>query len=291
MTPKEYDTDPSTPAARRVTDEHDEPPPAEPRPTPVRSSPPLQAARTSTDPGVAPPAAPRGPSERPMGIVVPAAARDGKKDSVELLLDGMMTTPQPERTKVKPQTDGEASASYHARHDVRAARTSPDDVPSVIVERAVLPPTLHKIRIDGGEEPPLRSAPARPAPAPTANLPPRLGPRVVMAVVAGALVVLILVIGLRASFQRGTFGTAPAPTSPAQPGAERVELPPPAAASAQPPAPPPSDGVASPIESAPAPVPPLPRRTAPSASSGRTRAKPAPPASAALDGELKTTFR
>jgi hypothetical protein len=144
-----------------------------------------------------------------MGIVVPAAVPDGKKDSVEVLLQGM-TTPQPPRTKTMPQTDGEASASYHARHHVRAARTSPDDEPKVIVERSGQPPTplelaptvpdisAERERPESTTERRVRERRAAEARLPTAELPPRLGPRIALAGAAGMLVVLFLFVALAA---------------------------------------------------------------------------------------------
>jgi hypothetical protein len=306
MTPNEHDTDPSTPSARRSTEEPYEPRERETRPEPfVRSSPPMKA---STDPGVAPPAELRGPSERPMGIVVPAAARESKKDSVELLLDGMLQTPQPERTKTKPQTDGEASASYHVRHDVRAARTSPDEEPKVIVDRTTEP----AIRVERTTEPEPVRAPPRPVPGPTANLPPRLGPRVVMAAVAGGLVVLIVFIALRSSGRHGTAGDAALPALPgaSAPSPAALDVVPTAApettrvSSAQPAVQAPATG-ASPLPAAASravdsvavstdtasAAPPSPRRAAPSGSSSRSRPKSAAEISEALDAELKTTFQ
>jgi hypothetical protein len=142
-----------------------------------------------------------------MGIVVPAAATappDAKKDSVELLLDGI-TGPQPERTKTMPQTDGQASAAYHARHDVRPARTSPDDEPKVVIERAPQAPT---VRIDRSRISKLEAAASRGALESTAELPPPLGPRVVVAIVSGLLVVLGLFLTLRMTNRRSSVAAA-----------------------------------------------------------------------------------
>jgi hypothetical protein len=143
-----------------------------------------------------------------MGIVVPAAVPPGKKDSVEVLLEGM-TTPQPPRTKTMPQTDGEASASYHARHNVRAARTSPDDEPKVIVDPPGQAPPLElaatvpdlgaeRERLENTAERGAREKREVAARLPTAELPPRLGPRVALAGAAGMLVVLFLFVSLAA---------------------------------------------------------------------------------------------
>jgi hypothetical protein len=169
-----------------------------------------------------------------MGIVVPAAVPLGKKDSVEVLLEGM-TTPQPPRTKTMPQTDGEASASYHARHDVRAARTSPDDEASVIVERS--PASLSMPQASSQARTPLELAATVPAPGvdrvdaaqrvardkraadarlPTAELPARLGPRIALACAAGMLVVLFLFVAL-AAIRAGRPAEERAPSATAAP--------------------------------------------------------------------------
>jgi len=94
---------------------------------------------------LAPVAAPATPAPTGTAAAVSATAPAGpKKDSVELLLDGMPTVqPQPPRTT--PQTAGQSSAAYHAEHAVRPAHTSPDDVPKVVVER----PHQHQtVRLD-----------------------------------------------------------------------------------------------------------------------------------------------
>ena len=72
-----------------------------------------------------------------MSPIAPPAGRprpSSIKDSVELLLEGM-AGPRPERRKTTPQSDGEASAAYHAEHGVRRARTSEPAPPKVVVER------------------------------------------------------------------------------------------------------------------------------------------------------------
>jgi hypothetical protein len=258
VTTKENDTDPSTPSARRPSDPRALRPiearaerPTEPRaPGPVAEplGPTLRSAgsaaplRVSTDPGMGPAPQPREAPLRPMGIVVPAAVPPGKKDSVEVLLDGM-TTPQPPRTKTMPQTDGEASASYHARHDVRAARTSPDDEPKVIVERPGQPPTPLELAATVPELGAERERPANTAERgvreklaaaarlPTAELPPRLGPKIALAGAAGMLVVLFLFVALAAlRANRPSEEQAPsALTAPAEPPAAALSARAPAA--------------------------------------------------------------
>jgi hypothetical protein len=67
-----------------------------------------------------------------------------KKDSVEVLLDGM-SEPTPNRTKTTPQTDGQASAAYHGAHSVRPPGPRlRDDGPKVLVDR---PPTPVTVRV------------------------------------------------------------------------------------------------------------------------------------------------
>jgi hypothetical protein len=275
----EHDTDPSTPEARRSTEGRsgapfgDDPPPS---PEGVSERPPVP--RISTDPGVGPPSEVRVPTPRPMGIVVPVAAPFAKKDSVEILLDGI-TGLQPERTKTTPQTDGQASAAYHARHDVRPARTSPDAEPKVVVERAQHAPTL---RIDRAKLNAARSL------DPTAVVPAQVGPRIVAAVVSGLVVVLLLFVATRLTFPQTPAASAspslaPAPLAseiPAVPSARASQAPPAAETAA------PSNNV---VEKRAVPAPPL---VSPAAvTAPRPRARPAPPASSSPDwGELKTTF-
>jgi hypothetical protein len=211
MTSKEQqDTDPSTPGALRGLA------PTDPTPQPLPAS-----VHVSTDPGVGPPSQPPMASARPvhrtppMGIVVPASSQVGpRKDSVELLLDGMQG-PQPERPKTMHQTDGHASASYHAEHMVRPARTSPDEVPKVVVERPLQAPTT---RIDRARvQAVIEAAEARRrANEATAVLPQQIAPRVVVAIVAGVVVVLGLFVVFRL-----TLGNHASPTAATNPVATK----------------------------------------------------------------------
>jgi hypothetical protein len=207
MTTKEQDTDPSTPGAMRGLA------PTDPTPAPVVAS-----LHVSTDPGVGPPSQPpmasAVPVHRtpPMGIVVPASSQvKPRKDSVELLLDGMQG-PQPERPKTMPATDGQSSASYHAEHMVRAARTSPDEEPKVVVERPLQAPTT---RIDRSKvQAVIEAADARRrAMEATAVLPQQIAPRVIVAIVAGVVVVLGLFVVFRLTI--GNHGSTRAATAPA----------------------------------------------------------------------------
>ncbi|HEY1691360.1 MAG TPA: hypothetical protein VGG39_04320 [Polyangiaceae bacterium] len=185
----DQDTDPSTPSALSSA-------PTDPAQVP--------GAKASTDPGLGPPSQPHvnvtmrmvppptPPQQRAypaLGIVVPSSAPVGpKKDSVELLLEGMQG-PMPERPKTMPATDGQASASYHAEHVLRPARTSPDEEPKVVVDR---PPQALTTRIDRARVQSVLDQvdAARRASEATIALPQPIAPRLVVAIVAGVTVVL-----------------------------------------------------------------------------------------------------
>ncbi|MGH7434823.1 MAG: hypothetical protein ACRENE_04040, partial [Polyangiaceae bacterium] len=180
----DQDTDPSSPEARRQTPE-----------------PAVTARSSTTDPGVGPPSVAGGPISgrgRAMGVVVPpgtpkpprvearesgaprgtpvsAPTRDRPKDSVELLLDGM-GGPRPDRTKTMPQTGGEASAAYHAEHALRAGHDAHDDSMKVLIETVRLPAASADLdRRGAGEATYVKAS--------------RQGPRIVVAALAGLLVV------------------------------------------------------------------------------------------------------
>jgi hypothetical protein len=290
MTSKEQDTDPSTPGALRGLA------PTDPTPAPLPAS-----SHVSTDPGVGPPSQPpmarAHPVHRtpPMGIVVPASSPvNPKKDSVELLLDGMQG-PQPERPKTMPQTDGQSSASYHAEHMVRPARTSPDEEPKVVVER---PPQAPTTRIDRARVQAVidaADARRRAMEEATAVLPQQIAPRVFVAVVAGVVVVLGLFVVLRIAMgSHASTATAPAPAAS-----------PPAVVAAVAPAPPvASTAPAQPAASADPALAPTATATAasrppaaPAWAAGPPSAKPKSPSTAPRGttgsgdlGEFKTTF-
>lgn len=175
----DQDTDPSSPDARKQVT---------PEPMVTAKSP----GSATTDPGVGPPSAPG--AVRATGVVVPAGTprpasvaargtpistptRDRPKDSVELLLEGM-GGPRPDRTKTTPQTGGEAAAAYHAEHSLRAGHAGHDEDMKVLVDTVRLPAAAETdelaLRFAGEETYVLRS---------------RLGPRVVVAALAGLLVV------------------------------------------------------------------------------------------------------
>jgi hypothetical protein len=287
MTINEQDTDPSTPAALRT------PEPAAAADTEI-SSPIPQRART--DPGIGPPSHPPTSGARPMSVVVPppvalpaVTAVDDvsrKKDSVEILLDGMNNHPRPDRTRTMPQTDGEASAAYHAEHGVRAAHTSPDEDAKVVVEPSLsnvpTPALGFKLR---GKADGLRRPAA--AVAPTLATPPALLPRAALAVVAGLLVVVGLFVFLR--FSSPSQPPPAAPVMPTVAPAVPVQLSSPAISAAV------AAGLtetgatdvpsAAPAVHAPA----MPTPVAPKTTRSRPSAIPAKPVSSGL-GEFKTTF-
>jgi hypothetical protein len=198
MTTKEYDTDPSTPSARR--------------PNKMRSTSPPPPA--DTDPGLAPPPVETDPPSVPLGIRVPSnrpapitadssdamlpvglasnddAQKGPKKDSVEILLDGMAEL-RLDRSRTTPQTAGQASASYHAEHEVRVSeRPLPmADEPKVLLEQ---PPTV-TVRL-------ARGASLRPGEAdPTWIRPQQTLRRVLVALAAGLAVVTAIFVWLQAS--------------------------------------------------------------------------------------------
>ena len=120
------------------------------------------------------------------GPVPVTAAVQPRKDSVELLLDGM-AGPQPERARTTPQSDGQSAAAYHVQHGVRPARTSPDLEPKVVVDRPTLGSTMkveravvqQAIDADPRRRDTTAVLPARPA-----------VPRVVVALVSALAVVI-----------------------------------------------------------------------------------------------------
>ncbi len=242
------DTDPSSPSAMR---------PSQPtgRAATARAMTEPRPGQPTTDPGLGPTSVPPPAStRRPMSVTVPAPSVRPRgpnaitppemspipppvaptltptpssiKDSVELLLEGM-AGPRPDRRKTTPQSDGEASASYHAEHGVRRARTSEPAGPKVVVDRPV-PGALSPGR------------PASPGLAPPGSqealstfVPARvLRRRVAMAVVAGTLFVLLSFVALRLTGRHEVAAAVPAvetPIAPAQMTASPVEAPAPTA--------------------------------------------------------------
>jgi hypothetical protein len=307
MATKDNDTDPSTPSARR-------------------SGPPPPRVAPATDPGVGPQGQRRSPSGRPLGVVVPPAtvripgpagvpaeARVlAKKDSVELLLDGM-SGPRPDRTRTTPQSGGEASAAYHAEHSVHPGHRPNDDAPKVLVDR---PSTPRAIPVSTTQAAARRAptvtglSPAREgAGEPTFVTPPDLRRRVLLAAIAGLVVVFALFIGLAMlgsrqgtdipvlaapSVQAEPAGrvAVPAPSSAEQAAAEHaavepheVVAPAPAPSPVEPPAVVETSPAAAKVAPPPAPAAPS-RKHRP-----RTTAPSSPSSAAAPDlGEFKTKF-
>ena len=222
------DTDPSSPSALRPSMQ---PPGGTAAAHALKAAPPGQP---TTDPGLGPPSdTPPASARRPMSVTVPSpsvrprpspsaitppefrpiaapapGASPSTKDSVELLLEGM-AGPRPERRKTTPQSDGEASAAYHAEHGVRRARTSEPAGPKVVVER---PAPAGVLRERPSSPKPVKVG-AGPQDALSTFVPARvLRRRVAMALVAGVLFVLLSFMALRLTGRRGV----PAPASAAE---------------------------------------------------------------------------
>ena len=219
------DTDPSSPSALRPNSQ----PGAAAAAAHAMQDPP--SAQPTTDPGLGPASGPPPVSaRRPMGVTVPApsirpvpgpsaitppdltpiaapvsAAPSPTKDSVELLLEGM-AGPRPERRKTTPQSDGEASAAYHAEHGVRRARTSEPAGPKVVVER----PTPASVSRERPRSPAPSKASLGSREALSTFVPARvLRRRVAMAVVAGVLFVLLSFMALRLGGRSGAAAGVP----------------------------------------------------------------------------------
>jgi hypothetical protein len=220
-----------------------------------------------------------------------AAQAGPKKDSVELLLDGMPTVqPQPPRTT--PQTAGQSSAAYHAEHAVRPAHTSPDDVPKVVVERGPQHQTVRLDRarlqavIDQAVE--VKARRQQEQLEPDTGMPMSL--RIAIAIVAGLAVVLGIFLFARAS-QSSAAPAAVATVAPAAPPVAMAVPAPSVSAAATTPVPAPSDTQLSStpaILTSPTALPPVSTGTAP-----RPRPRSSAPAATGGStdlGEFKTTF-
>jgi hypothetical protein len=148
-----------------------------------------------------------------------SATPSSTKDSVELLLEGM-AGPRPERRKTTAQSDGEASASYHAEHGVHRARTSEPAPPKVVVER----PALGAVMAERPASPVRASREAL-----STFVPARvLRRRVAMAIVAGGLFVLLSFMALRLTDRHAGAASArptETPSVPAQVTASPVAAP------------------------------------------------------------------
>jgi hypothetical protein len=226
MTTRDHDTDPSTPGAKRVSepfaaarpvgpdDRSSSPDPSEASgggvsavPGAARSKPDPDPSvlsgngqslldesrarsRPKTDPGIAPPSAPLPASRQPMGIIVPPVAPKAY-DSIDVLLDGI-TRDQPERPRTTSQTDGQPVATYHAEHLIRAARASPNEEPKVVIDR---PPLGQTIRVGRSGVSP-DDAEKKEWTETTAIGPQVLAGRVLIAMVAGVVVVVVIFLAL-----------------------------------------------------------------------------------------------
>jgi hypothetical protein len=308
MVIKDNDTDPSTPSARRASEA---PPGATHGDSPAAD---VAGARPGpgTDPGVGDPqsrvaVAPK----RPLGIVVPApgvlstppapaAAFDApppaatKKDSVELLLEGMVEQ-QLDRPKTTPQSDGEASATYHTEHTVHPAeRPSPDEGPKVLLDRPMTPTAIQARRSLRSPPPPGSNNRAAAA---TVVTPSAVGRRVLVAATAGVMVVGAFFFALELALPRVPVVVVPSAAPVKQPPMATATLPPPPVAIESPTTPvssAPSDTIAS--AAPPASATGRAHAVSPLVQLPKRRAKPAVPASASTAlpsgdlGEFRTSF-
>jgi hypothetical protein len=204
----------------------------------------------------------------------PTAAQQAllkNKDSVEILLDGM-TDQRLDRTRTTPQSDGQASAAYHAEHTPHASGKAPsDDVPKVLLDRPLTPTGVS----------------ARRSPAPTRTYssdatvfvpPQRMGLRLALAVVLGLLVAGSVFLVLEMTAKR----EVPAAATPVA-----VETTRPVPASASAPAPAPASASASAPASAPAPASGSAPASAAAASSSSARGHAVAPATTAVTPAAK----
>jgi hypothetical protein len=298
MTTQEYDTDPSTPGAKRLSD---------PRSAAVESLEDPQGsgpedvgavsprARPTTDPGIAPPAEPLPVTGEPMGIVVPPVVRTSN-DSVDVLLEGIRR--EQSGRGGTAQTDGHKAAAYHGEHRLHAAHAAARVEPSVLVERPILEQTV-RIRMSGSKVW-LPDADARDATQPTAVGTRSMMLRMALAVCAG----VVVVVALFAAFQRWSRQVTPAaptaqtsePVSTQGPDPTSASLPK-SASQAMPLVPVDSSTTKRAVEAEPTPaaavVSSTVRRPASSAKPNKPKAKPAAPAAKPTSddlGEFKSAF-
>ncbi len=164
--------------------------------------------------------------ETPLNIVVPApstpvtaidvapGATAQKKDSVELLLEGM-AGPRPVRVRTTPQTGGESSASYHAEHGVHRGQAPLEAEPKVLVERPAVESTEPSpaISIDPNARPTSPPSGLRAGDL-TVVTRDDLPSRLVVAFVAGLLVVVALFLVLRVMSSRAPDDVVAGPAPP-----------------------------------------------------------------------------
>jgi hypothetical protein len=218
MTTQEYDTDPSTPGAKRLSDPRggDSEVGQDAELSGSRLAPEVPSrARHNTDPGIAPPPEPLPVPVEAMGVVVPPVARMAN-DTVDALLDGIRRE-QPQ-SRGTPQTDGQIAASYHSEHGLRAAQAAVREEPKVVIERPVLAQTV-RIRMSGSKVSVLPYG-NEATDATAVNARPMFG-RMVIAVLGGVAVVLLIF---------GALQRISAQVTPVQASALSPPVPPPAAA-------------------------------------------------------------
>jgi hypothetical protein len=193
----EYDTDPSTPGAKRLS---------EPRAGDSAISKDKKLASTAaaevpsrvrhnTDPGIAPPPAPLPVPIEAMGIVVPPVART-PNDTVDALLEGIRRE-QPQPNTTPPQVPAH-------------------DEPKVVIERPLLAQTV-RIRVSGSKVSvePYGSAATDTT---TATARPIVG-RMAIAVLAGVVVVMLIFVLLQRISAQVGYARAPALPAPVVPRA------------------------------------------------------------------------
>ena len=223
-----------------------------------------------------------------MAIIVPPPSRgstprlpkvdvrsptQSKKDSVELLLEGM-TGPRPDRTKTMPQSDGQAAAAYHAQHGVRPARTVAEREPKVLVDRWPFSAIRRDVR-------PVAQGATEPSPRLARHLKRRVATAILagVLVVAGLFLVLKLTSGGPTSNER--VGAVPEPVAvvPAVPVAVSAAVSAVQAPTAE-----------AAVEALPVADPAPPESPPPAAKPRRRPARPTPAAAGSNLGEFKTTF-
>jgi predicted lipid-binding transport protein (Tim44 family) len=151
-----------------------------------------------------------------------------KKDSVELLLEGMGEQ-RLDRPKTTPQSDGEASATYHTEHTVHPSEhPSPEDPATVLLDR---PQTPTAIQLRRSLRAPPHGSKNRETAA-TMLTPSRVGRRMLVAAMAGIMVVVAFFLVLELAIRRMPIAATPF----AAPAAQVAPPPVPSAAPAAPPA-------------------------------------------------------
>jgi hypothetical protein len=245
MPTHEHETDPSTPGAKRPDDRqsaaerpaivHGPAPRPTDKATRVPSPPPPPPGRgqhrnslrgrPTTDPGVAPPPAPLPVPREPMGIIVPSVVAgstwselresgpgEDADDSIDVLLEGIARD-QPDSPRGASPTDAPSRA---ARATDLASRRLGNDEPKVVIARAALGQTGRPERPVG----PNADSAASTESIDIGSQP--LAPRIVIAVVAGLVVVTAIFVALQRTSREGVVGDgagtmAPVPAMSASP--------------------------------------------------------------------------